>query len=121
MDTNYFGQRLREVRERTGLSLRLVARSIAVSPAYLSDVELGRRPAPRPGFLYLVAPVLDIDVMVLLEWRAISRGHVTLPIDGIGGKTALGLALQSRWEALDEGCSDRLLEVLNGRSDSGSN
>lgn len=37
------GQRLRELRERAGLSLREVAKAAKISPAFLSDVELGRR------------------------------------------------------------------------------
>lgn len=37
------GAYIREVREASGQSLRHVARKIGVSPAYLSDMELGRR------------------------------------------------------------------------------
>lgn len=37
------GAYIREIRERSGRSLRQVAREIGVSPAYLSDMELGRR------------------------------------------------------------------------------
>ncbi|HEY5912023.1 MAG TPA: helix-turn-helix transcriptional regulator [Verrucomicrobiae bacterium] len=37
------GQRLRQIRERTGLSLREVAKAAKVSAPFLSDVELGRR------------------------------------------------------------------------------
>ncbi len=37
------GQRLRELRELAGLSLREVAKAARISPAFLSDVELGRR------------------------------------------------------------------------------
>ncbi|HEX2852260.1 MAG TPA: helix-turn-helix transcriptional regulator [Opitutaceae bacterium] len=37
------GQRLRELREHAGLSLREVAKAAKISPAFLSDVELGRR------------------------------------------------------------------------------
>ena len=46
MDDNVaasMGQRLRELRERAGLSLREVAKAAKISPAFLSDVELGRR------------------------------------------------------------------------------
>ena len=46
MDENLaasMGQRLREFRERAGLSLREVAKAAKISPAFLSDVELGRR------------------------------------------------------------------------------
>lgn len=41
--TATMGQRLREIRERAGMSLREVARAAKVSAPFLSDVELGRR------------------------------------------------------------------------------
>ncbi|MCX6953188.1 MAG: helix-turn-helix transcriptional regulator [Verrucomicrobia bacterium] len=37
------GQRIRKHRELAGLSLREVAKAARISPAFLSDVELGRR------------------------------------------------------------------------------
>ena len=37
------GKKLRELRERAGLSLREVAKAAKVSAPFLSDVELGRR------------------------------------------------------------------------------
>lgn len=46
MDKNLaatMGQRLRELREQAGLSLREVAKAAKISAAFLSDVELGRR------------------------------------------------------------------------------
>jgi transcriptional regulator with XRE-family HTH domain len=37
------GQRIRELREEMDLSLRELAKKLVVSPAFLSDIELGRR------------------------------------------------------------------------------
>lgn len=51
------GQRLREVRERAGLSLREVAKAAKVSAPFLSDVELGRR-FPTNETLALIAKKL---------------------------------------------------------------
>lgn len=39
------GEFLREHRQHQGISLREIARRMGLSAAYLSDVELGRRPA----------------------------------------------------------------------------
>jgi DNA-binding transcriptional regulator YiaG len=47
-----FGKAFRERREQEKLSLREVARDLGVSPAYLSDVELGRRIANFDVRLY---------------------------------------------------------------------
>lgn len=51
------GQRLRELRERSGLSLREVAKSAKISAPFLSDVELGRR-FPANETLALIAQKL---------------------------------------------------------------
>ena len=51
------GQRLRELRERTGLSLREVAKAAKISAPFLSDVELGRR-FPTNETLALIAQKL---------------------------------------------------------------
>lgn len=53
------GQRLREVRERAGLSLREVAKAAKVSAPFLSDVELGRR-FPANETLALIAQKLRV-------------------------------------------------------------
>lgn len=51
------GQRLRELRERAGLSLREVAKASKISAPFLSDVELGRR-FPTNETLALIAQKL---------------------------------------------------------------
>jgi transcriptional regulator with XRE-family HTH domain len=51
------GQRLRELRERAGLSLREVAKAAKISAPFLSDVELGRR-FPTNETLALIAQKL---------------------------------------------------------------
>lgn len=42
-NTTSFGGNLRELREKKGISLRVLAKKIGVSAAFLSDIELGRR------------------------------------------------------------------------------
>lgn len=51
------GQRLRELRECAGLSLREVAKDAKISAPFLSDVELGRR-FPTNETLALIAQKL---------------------------------------------------------------
>jgi transcriptional regulator with XRE-family HTH domain len=55
------GQRLRELRERAGLSLREVAKAANISAPFLSDVELGRR-FPTNETLALIAQKLGASV-----------------------------------------------------------
>jgi predicted transcriptional regulator len=46
--TEFDGRSLREIRRDAGISLRAMARSLSVSPAYLCDVEHNhRRATPR--------------------------------------------------------------------------
>ena len=54
------GQRLRELRERAGFSLREVAKSAKISAPFLSDVELGRR-FPTNETLALIAQKLRVS------------------------------------------------------------
>jgi len=54
------GQRLREMRERAGLSLREVAKAAKISAPFLSDVELGRR-FPTNETLALIAQKLRVS------------------------------------------------------------
>jgi len=55
------GQRLRAERERHGLSLREVARRLAISPSALSQIETGRS-RPSVGTLYAIVTELDLSL-----------------------------------------------------------
>jgi transcriptional regulator with XRE-family HTH domain len=59
-----FGQKLRDLRERSGLSLRELAKQAKVSAPFLSDVELGRR-FPNDETLMLIAKSLRISAETL--------------------------------------------------------
>ena len=52
------GERIRELREAKDMSLREVAAAIEVSPAFMSDVELGRR-YPSDKHLVALAEALE--------------------------------------------------------------
>jgi transcriptional regulator with XRE-family HTH domain len=58
------GQRLRSERERHGLSLRELARRLAISPSALSQIETGRS-RPSVGTLYAIVTELDVSVDAL--------------------------------------------------------
>lgn len=55
------GQRIRELREARDLSLRELAKSMNISAAFLSDVELGRR-HPSDKVLADMARILNSSV-----------------------------------------------------------
>ena len=60
------GQRIREVRQELGLSLRSLGTRIGVSAVYLSDMERGNRTLP-PARLMQIADVLGVTVAELIE------------------------------------------------------
>ena len=55
------GQQLRSERERHGLSLRELARRLAISPSALSQIETGRS-RPSVGTLYAIVTELGISL-----------------------------------------------------------
>ena len=62
----YLGPRLKEIRLKTGLSLREVARQLNVSPSFVSQIENGKS-QPSVATLYAFARLLKVPVDVLFE------------------------------------------------------
>ncbi|HEY7622016.1 MAG TPA: XRE family transcriptional regulator [Solirubrobacteraceae bacterium] len=101
------GQRLRSERERHGLSLRELARRLAISPSALSQIETGRS-RPSVGTLYAIVTELGIS---LDELFGSARAAVATAADATGGTGAslvqrresrkrLDLESGVRWERL---------------------
>lgn len=55
-----FGQRLRELRKARGMTQRELAQKAAISYAYISKLETGMMPPPRPKVILSLAGVLGI-------------------------------------------------------------
>lgn len=62
-----FGHTLRMLRTTAGVSLRTLAKSIDVSPAYISQVELGKLPPPTHSRITKIAETIGIPVSLLIE------------------------------------------------------
>jgi len=62
----YLGPRLKEIRTKSGISLREVARQLDVSPSFLSQIENGKS-QPSVATLYSIAKLLGVSVDVLFE------------------------------------------------------
>jgi transcriptional regulator with XRE-family HTH domain/mannose-6-phosphate isomerase-like protein (cupin superfamily) len=69
------GDRLREVRQARGLSLRSLAERLGVSPSLISQVETGRA-KPSVSTLYAIATELGIslDDLLFIDARATGSG-----------------------------------------------
>lgn len=66
MDDSSFGQFLKSLRKRQHMSLRDVERESGVSNAYLSQLESGVKPPPRPDMLKKLARAYNVTVRELL-------------------------------------------------------
>lgn len=63
-----FGEYLKELRERKGVSLKIVENDTGVSNAYLSQLETGkRRKLPNPERLRILADYFNVSIQQLLE------------------------------------------------------
>lgn len=85
------GERIRELREQTDLSLRELAREVDVTAAFMSDIELGKR-YPSDDVLKRIAQKLKVPVAELAAYDA------RPPIDELRRKStsspAYGFALR---------------------------
>ena len=75
-----FGDYIRSERDRADLGLREAARSLNISPSYLSRLEAGEFPPPSGPVLRKIAQLYGIDVKLLLD-RAGSRQHEMMAAD----------------------------------------
>jgi transcriptional regulator with XRE-family HTH domain len=84
-----FGRRVRDRRQRLGLSARALAAKAGISPAYVTAIELGRNPStgrpPVPSIQVIrgLAAALDLDLSHVLDELGASaapadREHVLL-------------------------------------------
>jgi transcriptional regulator with XRE-family HTH domain len=89
------GGRLRQERERRGLSLRKLAAELAISPSALSQIETGRS-QPSVATLYSIVSELGLSFDELFATEA-----------GDGGPGATGSGTRSRGAAVDEGIVTR--------------
>jgi transcriptional regulator with XRE-family HTH domain len=94
---SYLGGRLRQERERRGLSLRALAGELAISPSALSQIETGRS-QPSVGTLYSIVSALGLSFDELFAAVASDRGKT--PSRGGTGKARRRLDGASRPEEI---------------------
>ncbi|MFP4082595.1 MAG: PTS sugar transporter subunit IIA [Candidatus Aminicenantes bacterium] len=82
MDSLTFGHVLRILRTTAGISLRTMAKRVHLSPAYLSQVELGKQPPPTHERMVKIAEIIGIPVSVLSEMSNRPNPEVMLLLQG---------------------------------------
>ena len=104
------GARIRDERERLGVSVRGLARQIGVSPSLVSQIERGRV-MPSVGTLYAIANELGLSLDGLFGDAAAHRADrdrgspqaTPATVQRHGTQTAIGLAGGVTWERLTAG------------------
>lgn len=108
-----FGDAVRLLRQKKGVSQKQMAAAIGVSPAYLSALEHGKRGAPSFEFLQRVAGYFNViwdDADELFGIAALSDPKVVLNTSGLpAAHTAFANRLAGRIRTLS-GETIRILE-----------
>ena len=77
------GSRLKDVRLRSGMSLREVARQLGVSPSFISQMENGKS-QPSVATLYSMAQLLNVSIDELFQEKSAVTAP-TVAIDPVHG------------------------------------
>jgi transcriptional regulator with XRE-family HTH domain len=108
------GERLRDARQRQGLSLRGLAKSLGVSPSLISQVETGKT-QPSVSTLYAIVSELGISLDEVLGVGPASGRNTPSnrpsPVQRAAENPVLEMENGVRWErlAVGEGAADALL------------
>lgn len=97
-----FGQLLRQLREKAGMSCTALAHELKVSVTYVSDVERGTRPPFTATKVLQTAEALKLDPMPLLCAAAKHSGAFTLDFRGEPLDDETAAYLCSAWGYLTE-------------------
>ena len=112
-----FGQRVRELRRRKGVSQKRMAADLQISAAYLSALEHGRRGRPSPILVDQICAYFGIIWDEADELRRLGRlSHPRVVIDTAGlspEATELANRLAERIAGLPSASVQRLLDELN--------
>jgi len=111
-----FGARLRDIRQRQGLSQQAFARQLGVSSAYVSALEHGRRGRPSFAFVQGVIHTLGViwdEADELVRLAELSDPRVVIDTAGLDpAATLLANRLAREIASLDERAIAELDAVL---------
>lgn len=124
---NKFGEFVKDKRMEKGISLRKLAEELDIVPAYMSDIEKGRRYPPDKEKIYKIAEVLTLDqeeTDTLFDLAAYSRANGVSPdlSDYVMGVDNLRTALRKARD-INAGEDDwqRIIDMLEAEKKDGGN
>ncbi len=111
-----FGAKLREMRAARGVTLKQMAETLQLSPAYLSALEHGRRGRPNPVLVQQVCAYFDViwdDSEELARLARLSHPRVVVDTAGLSpNHTLLANLLARRISALAPARVEEVLALL---------
>lgn len=114
-----FGQRVRELREAQGVSLRAMAAELGVTPAYLSALEHGHRSRPSWALVQRIITYFNLiwdDADELQDLARISHPRIVIDTAGLSPEaTRLANELALRIRSLEPDQLARVAEALDLR------
>ncbi len=124
---NKFGEFVKAKRLVKDISLRRLAEELGIVPAYMSDIEKGRRYPPDKEKIYKIAQVLHLnedDTNTLFDLAALSRDNGVSPdlSDYVMGVDNLRVALRKARD-INAGEDDwqKIIEMLEAEEKKGGN
>jgi transcriptional regulator with XRE-family HTH domain len=115
-----FGEKLRQLRQERGITLKDMATAIGVSPAYLSALEHGKRGRPSWHLVQAVITYFNViwdDAEDLVKLARISHPRITIDTAGLNPKaTELANRLSQTISKLDDAKISNLMAVLEAKS-----
>jgi transcriptional regulator with XRE-family HTH domain len=111
-----FGEKVRELRRARGISQKLMAKKLAISPAYLSALEHGHRGRPSWALIQQIISFFNIIWDEAEELESLARiSHPKMVVDTSGlsaEATELVNLLNREIRNMDEKQIKKMLEVL---------
>lgn len=117
-----FGEKMRELRERRGVTQKEMALALGVSAAYLSALEHGRRGAPNWALVQKIVGYFNViwdDAEELQLLAEISHPRVVVDTSGLSPRaTRLANRLAADIGKLDEETLDMLTAMVDSHKKS---
>lgn len=115
MERTPLGEKIRELRLRSGISLRKLAETVKKSPPFISDIELGRR-FPSASVLRDIATALGVEFEELRKYD--SRESMSQLKELARKDAGWSFALRTAAEEASKGklSADEFLKRLKGTS-----
>ena len=115
-----FGEKVRELRKKRGISQKQMAKKLAISPAYLSALEHGHRGRPSWPLIQQIISFFNIIWDEAEELENLARpSHPKMVVDTSGlsaGATELINLLNRDIKNLDDGQINEMLEIVKKKN-----